>query len=139
MGAPGGAELLAAMRSAVLVLLLAAMAGCTEPVGIPNLAGEWTGAFGRAARWTFDFDASRNPNELAGTVLLSPGYDLRGVFSGTYDHPDVTLHLRLIAVGQPVELTADYYGTVNEEVDDMVGTIVLSEVVAYHLVLVRTR
>ena len=128
-------------RPAVLVLLLAAIAGCGDPVEAPELEGEWTGLTRDGAdHWTFRFGASGDPHKPAGTLLLSAGGTARGTFSGTYDHPSVTLHLRVTADGvdPPVEHPAEYLATVDDEANTMEGTMVIEDR-TYPLNLSRTR
>ncbi|MDE2795052.1 MAG: hypothetical protein OXL34_09560 [Gemmatimonadota bacterium] len=119
---------------ALLALFLAALAGCGDPVETPGLAGEWTGTTRDANElWTFTFDDARN---LTGSFLVSDTFDrsVTGTFSGTYDHPSVTLHMRLDTSGTPSE----YYATVNEELDRMTGSVVIGEL-SHTLNLTRTQ
>ena len=115
---------------AVFALLLAATAGCGDPVETPSLAGEWTGTTRDGHdHWTFDFDDPENPGDLTGTVLLSAGGTARGTISGTYDHPSLTLALRVTVDGvdPPVEHPSQYYGTVSDGMNHIEGTIVIEE------------
>jgi len=126
---------------ALLVFLLAAIAGCSDPVEIPSLAGEWTGTTRDGSdHWTFNFVDPRNPGDLTGTVVLVAGGTARGSISGTYDHPALTLDLRVTVdgVNPPVEHPAEYFGTVNDGMDQMEGTMVIEER-TYSLNLSRTQ
>lgn len=128
-------------RPAVLVLLLAAIAGCSDPVETPPLEGEWAGSTRDGAdHWTFRFEAAGNPHSPTGTLELSAGGTARGTFSGTYDHPALTLHIRVTVDGvdPPVEHPAEYHATVSEERNGMEGTMVIEDR-TYPLRLSRTR
>lgn len=118
---------------ALLALFLAATAGCSDPVETPSLAGEWTGTTRDAnEQWTFTFDDTRN---LTGNFLVSDGrQSLTGTFSGTYDHPSLTLDMRVDVSETPSE----YYATVNEQMDQMTGSLVIGSL-AHTLNLRRTR
>ena len=119
---------------ALLALFLAAFAGCSDPVEIHSLDGEWTGTTRNASeRWTFNFDDTRN---LTGSFLVSDRFDrsLTGTFSGTYEHPSVTLDMRV----DETEDTSVYYATVNEELDQMTGSVVIGDL-SHTLDLRRTQ
>ena len=120
-----------------LVLMLAAIVGCTDA---PAVKGEWTGQTRGIDRWTFIFDATRDPNDLAGTVELWAGGWARGTFAGTYDHPALTIDLRVTVDGidPPVEHPSRYHATVNDELDRMEGTMVIEDR-TYPLVLRRAQ
>ena len=120
---------------ALLALFLAALAGCSEPVEIPTLAGEWTGTIRDATvRWTFNV---RDTGNLTGTVVVSDIFDrsLAGTFSGAYDHPAVTLDIS-VTLDDDTQGLAEYYGTVNDEMSRMQGTVVVEEL-TYTLNLTR--
>lgn len=123
------------------IFFLAALAGCDEPVETPSLTGEWTGTTrdGNDA-WTFNFDEPPNPGDVTGTVVLGEPQLASGTISGTYDHPAVTLGLRVTVDGvtPPVEHPAEYYGTVDEGRNLIEGTMVIEER-TYTLNLSRTR
>ncbi len=132
------------MRPASIVLplfFLAALAGCGDPVETPSLTGEWTGSTRDGNdEWTFNFDDPPNPGDVVGTVLLVTGGTARGTITGTYDHPSVTLDLRVTVDGvdPPVEHPAEYYGTVDEGMIRISGTMVIDER-TYPLNLTRTQ
>lgn len=124
---------------ALLALALAAAAGCSEPVDAPSLAGRWTGTTLQGLHyWVFGFEATRDPNELAGIVRLHAGAS--GPFTGTYDHPAVTIAIRMTVDGTepPVEQPADYHATVNEGMSRMEGTLVFDDR-TFHLILNRAQ
>ena len=128
--------------SILSLFFLTALVGCGDPVETPSLAGEWTGTTGlrESSHWTFTFEHPRNPGDLTGTVVLSAGGTARGTISGTYDHPALTLDLRVTVDGvdPPVEHPAEYFGTVNDRMDQMEGTMVIEER-TYPLNLSRTQ
>lgn len=128
------------MRPVALVLVLAAVAGCSDPVETPSLEGEWTGTSRGADDWSFSFEAAGDPHNPEGTLELSSGGTARGTFSGTYNHPSLTLQLRVTVDGvdPPVEHPAEYLATVNEERDMMEGTMVIEDR-TYPLNLKRTQ
>lgn len=120
---------------ALLALLVVALTGCDDPVEIPTLAGEWTGTIRDATvRWTFNV---RDNGNLTGTVLVSDVFDrsLAGTFSGAYDHPAVTLDIS-VALDDGTQGLAEYYGTVNDGMSRMQGTVVVEEL-TYTLNLTR--
>ena len=125
---------------ALLACFLAATAGCSDPVETPSLAGEWTGTTRESDHWTFNFDDPQNPGDLTGTVVLVAGGTARGTVSGTYDHPSLTIDIRVTVdgVNPPVEHPAEYFGTVNDGMDRMEGTMVIEER-TYSLNLSRTQ
>lgn len=127
--------------SALLALFLVAMVGCGDPVETPSLTGEWTGATRDGAdQWTFNFESTPDSNDLMGTVLLVAGGTARGTISGTYDHPSLTIDIRVTVDGvdPPVEHPAEYHATVHEELDRMEGTMVIQDR-TYSLNLTRTQ
>lgn len=126
--------------AALFAVVVTALAACSDPVEIPSLAGEWTGRTRGAEHWTFNFDDAPNPGDLAGTVLMVNGGTVRGTVSGSYDHPSVTVDLRVTVDGvdPPVEHPAEYHGTVHEGMNRIEGTLVIEER-TFPLRLTRTR
>ena len=62
-------------------------------------------------------------------MLLVAGGTATGNISGTYDHPSLTIDIRVTVdgVNPPVEHPAEYFGTVNDGMDRMEGTMVIEE------------
>ncbi|MXW16962.1 MAG: hypothetical protein F4139_12275 [Gemmatimonadetes bacterium] len=115
--------------TALVALFLAALASCDDPVEAPSLAGEWTGTTRDGTdRWTFDFESARNPGDPGGTMMLSfpIGETYLGKFSGTYDHPDVTLDIS-VTLDEDSQGLAEYFGTVNVQMTAIEGTLVIEE------------
>ena len=123
----------------LLALVVTSLAGCGDPVETPGLAGEWTGTTDEVVIWTFNFEDRGDTGDLMGTVLTSFGGSPGPagiIVSGTYEHPSVTLDFRLS--GNEVYPHMEYYGTVDDGMDLMEGSLVIDEV-TYPLNLTRAQ
>lgn len=123
-----------------LALVVAAIAGCSDPVETPTLTGVWTGTTrDRSDRWTFTFESTVSPSDLTGTVELAftTGDSYSGTFSGTYEHPAVTMHV-VVALASGTEGPADYLATLKDGSHEMEGTLVIEDR-TYPLILTRNQ